>query len=142
MSVLKITEHWQIPLSEFEFTYSRSSGPGGQNVNKVSSRATLRWAAVHSPSWLPGALTRFQTRFGSRLTTEGELLISSQESRDQERNRQLCLEKLQELLAAIAVAPKKRRPTKRSRGSQERRLEAKRGRSEVKSLRQRPHRPD
>jgi ribosome-associated protein len=142
MTVLKITEQWQIPLSEFVFTYSRSSGPGGQNVNKVSSRATLRWAAVDSPSWLPGALDRFKTRFGSRLTTEGELLISSQESRDQERNRQLCLEKLQELLAAVAVAPKKRRPTKRSRGSQERRLEAKRGRSQVKSLRQRPTRPD
>ena len=142
MSVLRITDRWQIPDSEFEFTFSRSSGPGGQNVNKVNSRATLRWAAATSLSWPPGTFARFQASFGSRLTSDGDLLISSQVSRDQERNRQDCLDKLQALLAAVAVAPKKRRPTRPTRGSKERRLEAKRGRSNVKSMRQNPPRPD
>ena len=140
MSTLSITPQWQIPLDEFEFTYTRSSGPGGQNVNKVASRATLRWAAMASPSWPPGVRERFAEQFPTRLTNEGEVLISSQKFRDQDLNRTDCLEKLRELLVTVARPPKRRHKTKPTRGSKERRLRAKRDRSEVKNLRRTPPR--
>lgn len=142
MSFLEITPAWQIPLDEIEFTYCRSSGPGGQNVNKVSSKAVLRWGAMRSTHWLPGAQERFTQQFGSRLTKEGELVISSQTSRDQERNRADCLEKLRELLVAIAKPPKRRYATKPTKGSKQRRLNAKKNRSDVKNLRRAPPRGD
>lgn len=130
-----------IPDSEFQFTFVRSSGPGGQNVNKVSSKAVLRWHAVASASLTGGVRHRFLSRYGSRLTTDGELVISSQQFRDQGKNRDDCLEKLRAMIEAVAIAPKRRRKTKPSRASVERRLDEKRQHSGRKQQRrQRPGR--
>jgi ribosome-associated protein len=140
--MLHVNARIQIPLAEFEFTYARSSGPGGQNVNKVNSKATLRWGVRRSPSLPDDVKERFLAAYGSRVTTEGEILIVSQKFRDQAKNVDDCLAKLREMLAAVAVAPRKRRPTKPTRGSRERRLREKRTGSERKRLRGKPGRED
>ena len=135
--MLSVNSRIQIPDSEFQLTFVRSSGPGGQNVNKVSSKAVMRWNMKASPSLPPDVRERFLQRYGSRLTTEGDLLITSQRYRDQGRNVTDCLEKLRAMLAEIATAPKKRRPTKPSRGSVTRRIESKQAHSRTKQRRRR-----
>jgi ribosome-associated protein len=130
--MLVVTPQLSIPLREFDITYSRSGGPGGQNVNKVSSKATLRWSVATSPSLPDEVRQRLTARFGRRLTTEGELLITSQRFRDAGRNTADCLEKLRQILQAAATVPKTRRPTKPSRSSKRRRLDAKRRQSSRK----------
>lgn len=107
----------------------RSSGPGGQNVNKVSSKALLRWPIRTSPSLPEAVRGRFLGKYGNRVTCDGDLLISSQRYRDQRRNVDDCLEKLRVMLAESAAPPVRRKRTKPSRGSVERRLEAKRQQS-------------
>lgn len=136
--MLTVNAQIQIPDSEFEWTYARSSGPGGQNVNKVSSKAVLRWNVLASPSLPPEVRARFMSRYGSRLTTEGDLLITSQRYRDQGRNVADALEKLTAMLTEIARPPKRRRPTKPTKGSVTRRLESKQARSRTKQTRRRP----
>ncbi|MCE9547138.1 MAG: aminoacyl-tRNA hydrolase [Planctomycetia bacterium] len=133
--MLKVTDKLQIPLSELTFTFSRSGGPGGQNVNKVASKALLRWSVVQSPSLPPDVRDRFLARFASRLTNDQELLLTSQRYRDQGRNIADCLEKLREMLATVARPPKRRRPTRPSKNSRERRLTTKRQQGEKKSRR-------
>ena len=123
---MQVPPNISIPDSEFEFTFVRSSGPGGQNVNKVNSKAMLRWPVTAGPSLSGPVRARFLMRYASRLTTAGELIVTSQRYRDQGKNRDDCLEKLREMLAAVAVAPIRRRKTKPSRGSVERRLTQKR----------------
>jgi ribosome-associated protein len=126
-----------LPAKEFEWSFARGSGPGGQNVNKVNSKATLRWRPLDSA--LPEDVRRrFMMRYATRLTTEGELLIESEESRDQPQNVRRCLEKLKDLLLTVLVPPKKRKPTKRTAGSQRRRLAEKKLRSDVKNQRRAP----
>jgi ribosome-associated protein len=120
--MLTVTSRLQIPDDEFEFTFTRSSGPGGQNVNKVSSKAQLRWQAARSPSLPEEVRARFLALFGSRLTGEGELLIASQRYRDQRRNMEDCLEKLRAMLREVAAAPRRRKPTRPKRSSIEKRL--------------------
>jgi ribosome-associated protein len=132
---LAVNSRLRIPLAEFEFTFSRSSGPGGQNVNKVSSKALLRWPLRTSPSLPEAVRGRFMQKHGNRVTTEGELLISSQRYRDQRRNVEDCLEKLRVMLAEAAAPPVRRKRTKPSRGSIERRLQTKRIRSDKKQSR-------
>jgi ribosome-associated protein len=127
-----------IPADELQFTFVRSAGPGGQNVNKVASKAVLRWDVAASPSLTNAVRARFLVRYSSRLTTAGELIISSQEYRDQSRNRADCLEKLRQMLLAVATAPKRRKRTRPSRGSVERRLESKQRQSQRKSSRRAP----
>ena len=127
--------HIRIPLEEFEFTYARSSGPGGQNVNKVNSKAILRWNPTTSPSLPDDVRARFLSRFSSKLTTGGEIVIASEKTRDQRKNVDDCLERVRIMLLEIARPPKKRRPTKPSRGSKERRLDSKRRDSAKKSNR-------
>jgi ribosome-associated protein len=122
----------ELPELELTFEFARSSGPGGQNVNKVNSKAVLRWNLVAS-TWIhPEVKARFLERFGSRLTKAGEVLLTSDRFRDQARNVEDCREKLRELLAAVARPPKKRRPTKPTRGSQIRRREEKRRQGQKK----------
>ena len=133
--MLVVNEYLQIPLAELNFTFSRSGGPGGQNVNKVASKATLRWDVAGSPSLPPAVRQRFEQRYSSRLTVEGELLITSQRYRDQGRNIADCLEKLRTMLAEVARPPKPRRPTKPSKASRQRRLTGKRKQSEKKTQR-------
>jgi len=133
-----ITPILQIPETEFIWTYARSGGPGGQNVNKVASKAVLRWhisATTAIPDDVKIRLALQQKRF---FTQDGELIITSQKYRDQERNREDCLEKLRAILLQALFVPKTRKKTKPSRGSKRRRLQEKKRRSDVKQNRRQP----
>lgn len=111
--------------------FSRSSGPGGQNVNKVSSRAELR-LNVGELALAEHEFTRLRSLAGRRILDDGTLQLFAQESRSQSDNKRLCIEKLTDLLGRALSAPKPRRATKPSKGSKRRRLEDKRQRSEIK----------
>jgi ribosome-associated protein len=133
--MVEINQHLRIPDDEFAWSYARSSGPGGQNVNKVASKAVLRWHVANTPS-LPGHVkARLMTQQVNRLTSDGVLILTSQQHRDQERNRQDCLDKLRAMVKQAAAIPKKRRPTRPTRGSKERRLQAKKRRAMLKTAR-------
>ena len=137
-----IVNRWiRILGSEFTLTYSRSSGPGGQNVNKVNTKVTLRWNVTDSPS-LPAAVKqRFLRHYAARITESGDLVINSQKTRSQSSNAIDCRQRVQQLITAVAVAPKVRRKTRPSKGSKERRLESKRQRSSLKRHRRDSKRP-
>lgn len=135
---LTVTSRLRIPVREFRWSVARSSGPGGQNVNKVNSKVILRWTPKDTTNLPADVLERFLTRFRSRLTDDGELILSSERSRDQPKNRAACLDKLAEMVRSVAVAPKVRRPTKPSAGSKRRRLADKQQRSQTKQSRQKP----
>jgi len=130
----------ELPMSEddLQWSYARSGGPGGQNVNKVSSKAILSWDYANSPLLTQAVKERIGRLFPRYATNEGWLVIASQEHRDQEKNRQACREKLLKVLTDASHQPKARRPTKPSRGSKMRRLDTKKQRSDVKSGRRRP----
>ncbi len=136
--LLAITETLAVPLDEFRFEFARSGGPGGQNVNKVNSKAVLRWKPATSPSLPPLVLGRLLKAVGPRLTNEGELLVTSQKTRDQGRNIADCLDKVRELILAAARPPKARRPSKPTFASKLRRVEGKLKRSTTKRLRRKP----
>ncbi len=123
-----------VPESALEFTFSSSSGPGGQNVNRRSTKARLR-VALADLDLRPAAERRLRTIAGAQLTEEDEIVISCDTSRSQRANRDECLDRLKELIARSMVAPKPRKKTRPSRGAVERRLKAKRIRSERKSRR-------
>ena len=132
---LNITDEILIEDWELSESFTRSSGPGGQNVNKVSTAVELRFEAARSPS-LPGPVkTRLRRLAGRRWTKEGALVIFCEETRSQARNREIARERLVELIRAALVKPKRRVPTKPTRGSKERRLKAKKVRGDVKKLR-------
>jgi len=137
--MLQVNERIAIPESEFDWSYARSGGPGGQNVNKVSSKAILRWNVAISPSLPDHVRQRLVALNRRRVTSTGDLILASQRYRDQERNRQDCLEKLAELVREAATLPKARRATRPTRGSKARRLAAKRRRSAVKEARRQPN---
>lgn len=137
-SDLEITTKLRIPIREFSWSVARSSGPGGQNVNKVNSKVILRWSPRNTQSLPADILNRFLSRYASRLTEEGELIITSERTRDQPKNRADCLEKLAAMIRSVAIAPKVRRATKPSKGSQRRRLAEKQQRSQTKQNRRRP----
>jgi ribosome-associated protein len=124
--MLSVTNQIQIPLTELDFQYVRSSGPGGQNVNKVATKAVLRWDVTTSPSLSEEVRMRFLERYGGRVNTEGVLVISSDRHRSQSRNADDCLDRLRELLLEVAEPPKPRRPTRPSAGVRRRRLADKR----------------
>ncbi|RLA61287.1 MAG: aminoacyl-tRNA hydrolase [Epsilonproteobacteria bacterium] len=124
----------KLPTGEFTFSYSKSSGPGGQKVNKTNTKVTLRWNIVASEFLRAGVKERFLKKY--RVLEDGNLVIVSQRFRSQERNISDCLEKLSEMIESVRVAPKKRRPTKPTRGSVEKRLKAKKGKSDIKKMRQ------
>jgi ribosome-associated protein len=135
MSVLVVTSRLAIPLDEFDFSYARSSGPGGQNVNKVNTKTLLRWPVRNSPSLPEDVRSRFLARFAGRLTLEGEILITGQRFRDAGRNKTDCLDKLRKMLEEVALPAKLRKRTKPSRGAVRRRLTTKRQQSEKKQSR-------
>jgi ribosome-associated protein len=133
--MLTINERFTIPESELTFTFARSGGPGGQNVNKVSSKALLRWNLAANTTLPEEVKTRLRGLERRRVTTEGELLVVSQAYRDQDRNKQDCLDRLREMVLRALVVPKARKATKPTRASKRRRVEAKRRRSETKRQR-------
>jgi ribosome-associated protein len=122
-------------MDELSFTASRSSGPGGQHVNKVSSRITLRWSVRDSAFLTMEEKERLQVRLQSRVTAEGELILMVQESRSQLSNKALALEKLDQLLAEALKPKKVRKRTKPSLASVTKRLESKKRHSEKKKNR-------
>lgn len=137
-SVLEINADLRIPDSELHWTFVRASGPGGQNVNKVASKAVLRWNLADSPSVPPLIKERVRSQAGRNLTVEGDLLLVSQRFRDQVRNRQDCLDKLRALLLRAVRAPKARKKTRPTASSQMIRLRAKQHRAAIKKARREP----
>jgi ribosome-associated protein len=136
--VIRITNTISLEERELEFSFVRSSGPGGQHVNKVATAAQLRFDAGGSPN-LPEEVRRRLVRLaGSRINAEGVILISARRFRSQGRNRQDALDRLAALIRTAEARPKRRKKTRRTRASVERRLGSKRKRSETKRLRGRP----
>jgi ribosome-associated protein len=134
--MLVVTPRVKIPLAEFEFTFARSGGPGGQNVNKVNSKATLRWPVTRSASLPEDVRQRLLAKHPRRITVEGDLLVVSQRFRDAGRNVADCLEKLRGLIEEAANPPKPRKSTKPTRGSVRRRITDKRQQGQKKQRRQ------
>ena len=139
MDALNITRTLVIPPAELRFSFARSSGPGGQNVNKVNTRAELRFEVGESPSLGESQRQRVLQKLASRLTQSGTLIVNSDRFRTQGRNRDDCLERLRVLLVeALKPPPPKRRPTRPSRAAKKRRLDAKKRHSDKKTNRRRP----
>ena len=134
--MIRVTHSISIDERELEERFIRASGPGGQNVNKLSTAVQLRFDVRRSPSLPDAVRERLERLAGRRLTREGVIVITAQRHRTQERNRQDALDRLIELIERAAVAPIPRRKTKPTRGSRERRLESKKRRASIKGLRQ------
>lgn len=132
---LVINEWLSIPDELVEVRCSRASGPGGQNVNKVSSRVEVLLNLAQWPDLPPYARAKLEDREHKRISKEGVLRVVCQEGRDQARNRELGMEKLVELIRESLERPPPRRATKPSRAAKARRIEGKRHRSEVKKMR-------
>jgi ribosome-associated protein len=132
---LRINSRIVIPQSELRFSFVRSSGPGGQNVNKVNSKAQLRWSVVRSESLPEDVRIRALARYARRINDRGEIVLTSQRYRDQARNIGDCLTKLREMLAAVAVPAKRRKKTRPPRAANESRLRDKRAKAEKKRSR-------
>ncbi|NQY41078.1 MAG: aminoacyl-tRNA hydrolase [Henriciella sp.] len=129
-----VTETIQIPEWELQESFIRASGPGGQNVNKVSTAVQLRWNVVASS--IPAAVkARFRKRYGARLTQEGELIIEAKDHRSQGLNREAARKRLATMVRSVADPPRKRIKTRPTRASVRRRLEGKKQRGAVKALR-------
>jgi len=133
-NTLQITPNITLPLSEVEMSAVRSSGPGGQNVNTVSTAVQLRLDVTNS-SLPPEVKDRLQRMGGKKITKEGVLVIKAQTARTQEGNRQEAMRRLKDLIRQSAVKPKPRRPTRPSKAAKERRLEHKKHRRKIKALR-------
>ena len=131
----EITPELKIPLSQLQFAFVRSSGPGGQNVNKVSSKAVLRWNVTASGLLDVDSIARLAVSFPTHLTKDGELVMTSQRTRDAIKNREDCLEKLKAMLLVAIKKPKRRILTRPTKGSVQRRLNTKARHSQKKRRR-------
>ena len=134
--MITITESIAINESELEETFVRSSGPGGQHVNKVATAVQLRFDVKNSPSLPDEVKQRLLQQAGKRMTAGGVLFIEARRYRSQERNRQDAIARLRAIIARATVTPKPRRKTKPTKASIEERLQKKKQRSEIKRLRQ------
>jgi len=135
---LAIRPGLRIPASELVEQASRSSGPGGQHVNKASTRVSLRWRITESEALTPAQRSRLLRRLASRLTRQGELIVHADRHRSRSRNREAARERLAELVAAALRQPTRRVATRPTRASRERTLASKERRSRVKRERRRP----
>ncbi len=133
--MIPITPTLSIDDSEFQETFFRSSGPGGQNVNKVATAVEIRFDVRHSPSLSNTVRDRLIRLAGKRLTIDGVLIIEAQRFRTQDQNRQEARQRLIDLIRQATVAPKRRRPTRPTLASKHRRMDSKRKRGTIKKLR-------
>ena len=134
-----MTKHIFIPPSEYSISYTRSSGPGGQNINKVASRAQLRWSLTTSTILGDEQKIRVANNLRHKLSINQEIIISVEDTRSQSQNKLLAVERLQTLITQALIIPKRRRITKPTRSSQEKRLETKKKHSTIKKGRQFDH---
>lgn len=132
---LSLVPEIPLPLREISFSFARSSGPGGQNVNKVNSKAILAWPVAQSNLVSAGVKSRFLASFATKVNSEGVLILTSDRFRDQQKNIADVCEKLKAMLSAVALPPKIRRATRPTRGSVEKRLRTKQANSDKKRLR-------
>ena len=135
---LRVSRNIHVPESELDESFTRASGPGGQNVNKVSTAVELRFDVGASPSLPPDLKARLRKLAGTRLTNDDVLVIRAERFRTQERNRADARTRLLDLIKKAAIVPRKRRPTRPTRASKDRRLQSKEQRGRTKVLRRRP----
>jgi ribosome-associated protein len=135
---MEITPRIEVPDEELHFRFARSGGPGGQNVNKVASKAVLHWDLSANASLPPEVRQRLVARQRRRLTTEGVLVVQSQRFRDQARNVEDCRAKVREMILEALQAPRPRKATRPTWASRERRLAAKKHQARRKGLRRKP----
>jgi len=133
--MLFINENITLPSQSLQFSYARSPGPGGQNVNKVNSKAILKWSLENSPEIPEPIKLRFAARYKNRMNKEGFVIISSHKYRDQERNVADCLEKLKQLILSVVPEPVIRKRRKISKAANQRRIESKKQNSQKKQAR-------
>ncbi len=136
--MLIINETISIPHREFELSFSRSPGPGGQNVNKLNTKVTLHWNLNESPSIATPIKKRLHSEYAGRINKQGFIVITSHRFRDQGRNIEDALNKLKGMILAVAEEPAVRRPTRPTRASKHRRLDEKRRHAEKKRSRRDP----
>lgn len=134
--MIRVTDQISIDESELQENFIRASGPGGQHVNKTETAVQLRFDVRRSPSLPNDVAVRLMKLAGSRVTQDGVIVITAQTERSQKRNREEAVARLVDLIRQAAVRPAKRRPTKPTKASRERRLESKKRRSGIKGLRQ------
>jgi ribosome-associated protein len=133
--MIRVTDHIALDESELDESFIRASGPGGQNVNKLATAVQLRFDVRRSPSLPDDVRWRLEKLAGSRLTNDGVLVLIAQSQRSQKRNREEALSRLVELVRAAARPPVKRKPTRPTKGSKQRRLDSKKRHGALKSLR-------
>jgi ribosome-associated protein len=137
-ATLRVNDQISLPRAELRFTFVRSSGPGGQNVNKVASKAVLHWNAAKSASLPDEVRGRLIARERRRINDRGELVLTSQRYRDQPKNIDDCLAKLSALILAAAKRPRARKKTRPTKAAREARLDAKRAVANKKQRRKLP----